>query len=224
MIVWDRGRWLPDGDPHKGLAKGHLAVRARRRAAQGPLAPGAHEAATRRRKKTEPWLLIKAEDEFARAAGRARDHRRGDDLAAQRPHHRGAGRARRRARRPRGARRRRQAARKRRAARRRQGARRQEGPAADLPASRAWRRRARGRRAAPKWIHEIKHDGYRIAGAHRRRQGPAPHPQGARLDRPLPQHRRGAAGARSRLGADRRRDHRRGRRPACRASTICRPT
>src|SRR5262245_42847223 len=25
MIVWDRGRWLPDGDPHKALAKGHLA-------------------------------------------------------------------------------------------------------------------------------------------------------------------------------------------------------
>src|SRR5271154_4762701 len=27
MIVWDRGRWFPEGDPHKGLAKGHLAVR-----------------------------------------------------------------------------------------------------------------------------------------------------------------------------------------------------
>ena len=25
MIVWDRGRWFPEGDPHKGLAKGHLA-------------------------------------------------------------------------------------------------------------------------------------------------------------------------------------------------------
>ena len=25
MIVWDRGRWLPEGDPHKGLTKGHLA-------------------------------------------------------------------------------------------------------------------------------------------------------------------------------------------------------
>ena len=21
MIVWDRGRWFPEGDPHKGLAK-----------------------------------------------------------------------------------------------------------------------------------------------------------------------------------------------------------
>ncbi len=25
MIVWDRGRWSPEGDPHFGLNKGHLA-------------------------------------------------------------------------------------------------------------------------------------------------------------------------------------------------------
>src|SRR5687768_13449985 len=24
MIVWDRGRWTPDGDPHEGLKKGRL--------------------------------------------------------------------------------------------------------------------------------------------------------------------------------------------------------
>ena len=24
VIVWDRGRWQPIGDPHKGFAKGHL--------------------------------------------------------------------------------------------------------------------------------------------------------------------------------------------------------
>ena len=24
VIVWDRGRWKPIGDPHKGFAKGHL--------------------------------------------------------------------------------------------------------------------------------------------------------------------------------------------------------
>jgi hypothetical protein len=24
MIVWDQGRWIPDGDPRKGYAKGHL--------------------------------------------------------------------------------------------------------------------------------------------------------------------------------------------------------
>src|SRR5712664_1148430 len=27
MIVWDRGRWVPEADPHKGLTKGHLAFR-----------------------------------------------------------------------------------------------------------------------------------------------------------------------------------------------------
>jgi bifunctional non-homologous end joining protein LigD len=25
MIVWDRGQWEPEGDPQKGIAKGHLA-------------------------------------------------------------------------------------------------------------------------------------------------------------------------------------------------------
>ena len=24
VIVWDRGEWSPEGDPHRGLAKGHL--------------------------------------------------------------------------------------------------------------------------------------------------------------------------------------------------------
>jgi bifunctional non-homologous end joining protein LigD len=27
VIVWDLGRWFPEGDPHKGLAKGHLDFR-----------------------------------------------------------------------------------------------------------------------------------------------------------------------------------------------------
>ena len=27
MIVWDRGRWEPEGDPQKGLAKGHIQGR-----------------------------------------------------------------------------------------------------------------------------------------------------------------------------------------------------
>ena len=25
VMIWDRGHWLPEGDPHGGLAKGHLA-------------------------------------------------------------------------------------------------------------------------------------------------------------------------------------------------------
>jgi bifunctional non-homologous end joining protein LigD len=67
MIVWDRGQWLPDGDPHKGLAKGHLAfslegVRLKGRWHLVRLKPKPGE-------KTEPWLLMKSEDEFARQPG-----------------------------------------------------------------------------------------------------------------------------------------------------------
>ena len=24
VLIWDRGTWQPEGDPHRGLAKGHL--------------------------------------------------------------------------------------------------------------------------------------------------------------------------------------------------------
>jgi bifunctional non-homologous end joining protein LigD len=64
MIVWDRGRWLPEGDPRKGLAKGHLAF-----ALDGARLKGLWHLVRIRPKpgeKTEPWLLMKAEDAFAR--------------------------------------------------------------------------------------------------------------------------------------------------------------
>jgi bifunctional non-homologous end joining protein LigD len=67
MIVWDRGRWTPVGDPHKGLAKGHLeftldGARLKGRWHLVRMKP-------KRGEKSEPWLLIKAEDEFARHPG-----------------------------------------------------------------------------------------------------------------------------------------------------------
>jgi bifunctional non-homologous end joining protein LigD len=67
MIVWDRGRWEPDGDPQKGLAKGHLAF-----TLDGTRLKGRwHLVRIRPRsgEKTEPWLLIKSDDQFARGAG-----------------------------------------------------------------------------------------------------------------------------------------------------------
>jgi bifunctional non-homologous end joining protein LigD len=67
MIVWDRGRWMPQADPHKGLQKGHLAF-----LLDGTRLRGLwHLVRIRPRKgeKTEPWLLMKAEDEFARQPG-----------------------------------------------------------------------------------------------------------------------------------------------------------
>jgi bifunctional non-homologous end joining protein LigD len=67
MIVWDRGGWRPEGDPHKGLKKGHLAF-----ALDGARLKG-HWHLVRMRpragEKSEPWLLMKAEDEFARQPG-----------------------------------------------------------------------------------------------------------------------------------------------------------
>jgi bifunctional non-homologous end joining protein LigD len=67
VIVWDLGRWFPEGDPHKGFAKGHLdfrldGARLRGRWHLVRMRP-------RRSEKTEPWLLIKSEDEFARKRG-----------------------------------------------------------------------------------------------------------------------------------------------------------
>jgi bifunctional non-homologous end joining protein LigD len=67
MIVWDQGRWVAEGDPHKGLAKGHLAFRL-----DGARLKGRWHLVRmrpRRGEKTVPWLLIKSDDEFARQAG-----------------------------------------------------------------------------------------------------------------------------------------------------------
>jgi bifunctional non-homologous end joining protein LigD len=62
--IWDRGKWEPEGDPHKGYEKGHLAFRLHGKKLQG----GWHLVRMRRknREKHEPWLLIKASDEAAR--------------------------------------------------------------------------------------------------------------------------------------------------------------
>jgi bifunctional non-homologous end joining protein LigD len=67
VIVWDQGRWVAEGDPHKGLAKGHLAFRL-----DGARLKGRWHLVRirpRRGEKTVPWLLIKSDDEFARKAG-----------------------------------------------------------------------------------------------------------------------------------------------------------
>jgi bifunctional non-homologous end joining protein LigD len=64
VMIWDRGSWSPEGDPHKGLAKGHLIFDldgeklhgrwhlVRMRARQGD--------------RHDNWLLIKGKDEAAR--------------------------------------------------------------------------------------------------------------------------------------------------------------
>ncbi len=67
VLIWDRGSWTPVGDPHKGLAKGHLEFDLR-----GEKLNGRWNLVRMRgkpRDKHENWLLIKGHDEFARDEG-----------------------------------------------------------------------------------------------------------------------------------------------------------
>ena len=64
VMIWDRGRWIPDGDPHRGYAKGKLDF-----ALEGHKLSGRwHLVRMRKRpgERQEPWLLIKANDDAAR--------------------------------------------------------------------------------------------------------------------------------------------------------------
>ena len=42
VMVWDRGTWTPEHDPHKGMKKGHLDFELHGEKLQGPLASRAH--------------------------------------------------------------------------------------------------------------------------------------------------------------------------------------
>lgn len=67
MILWDRGRWTPVGDPHKAYAKGHLEFVLEGERLQGRWHLVRMRAKPRETK--EQWLLIKADDEHARKLG-----------------------------------------------------------------------------------------------------------------------------------------------------------
>ena len=63
VIVWDQGKWIPEGDPAAGMKKGHL-----RFALEGDKLKGAwHLVRLRPRsgEKRDNWLLIKSDDEHA---------------------------------------------------------------------------------------------------------------------------------------------------------------
>jgi bifunctional non-homologous end joining protein LigD len=67
MIVWDRGTWKPEADPHRGLQKGHLDF-----SLDGSRLKGRWHLVRMERKRGEnkdPWLLNKSKDEYAREAG-----------------------------------------------------------------------------------------------------------------------------------------------------------
>jgi bifunctional non-homologous end joining protein LigD len=64
VMIWDRGHWHPEGDPHRGLKKGHLdftlageKLRGRWHLVRMHGRPGESK---------EAWLLIKSKDEEAR--------------------------------------------------------------------------------------------------------------------------------------------------------------
>ncbi len=73
VLVWDRGSWLPDGNPQEGLKKGRLSF-----ALEGQKLSGRfHLVRTKQgADKRESWLLFKGKDESARAAA---------DIIAERP-------------------------------------------------------------------------------------------------------------------------------------------
>jgi bifunctional non-homologous end joining protein LigD len=76
VMIWDRGRWIPDGDPHKAYAKGHLDF-----VLEGDKLHGRwHLVRMRSRQKDrhENWLLIKGNDDEARGA-------RGKDILEEKP-------------------------------------------------------------------------------------------------------------------------------------------
>jgi bifunctional non-homologous end joining protein LigD len=64
VMVWDRGTWTPDGDPHKAYAKGHLVFDLNGQKLRGRW----HLVRMRGRanERHENWLLIKAKDDEAR--------------------------------------------------------------------------------------------------------------------------------------------------------------
>ena len=67
VIVWDRGRWSTEGDPHEQLAKGHLDFNLEGRKLKGRwhLVHMKGRDTDRHGRGKENWLLIKAEDEHA---------------------------------------------------------------------------------------------------------------------------------------------------------------
>jgi bifunctional non-homologous end joining protein LigD len=65
VMIWDRGHWVPEGDPHKGYAKGHLVFDLDGEKLHGRW----HLVRMQRRSndRHENWLLIKGKDEEARS-------------------------------------------------------------------------------------------------------------------------------------------------------------
>ena len=76
VMIWDRGTWHPEGDPHKGLAKGHLEFEI-----DGDKLHGRWHLVrlkARPKERGDNWLLIKGKDDEARG-------RRDKDILDEKP-------------------------------------------------------------------------------------------------------------------------------------------
>ncbi len=76
VMIWDRGRWIAEGDPHRGYAKGHLDF-----VLEGEKLRGRwHLVRMRRREQDrhDNWLLIKGKDEESRSG-------HGQDILEEKP-------------------------------------------------------------------------------------------------------------------------------------------
>ena len=66
VIIWDKGTWEPEGDPHAGYRSGNLKFQLHGHKMQGRWVLVRMKG---RGEKQEPWLLIKEKDDYARPAG-----------------------------------------------------------------------------------------------------------------------------------------------------------
>ncbi len=69
VMIWDRGRWIPDGDPHRGYAKGHLDF-----TLEGEKLHGRWHLVRMRARpgdRHQNWLLIKGKDDASRTGRKA---------------------------------------------------------------------------------------------------------------------------------------------------------
>ena len=69
VMIWDRGRWIPEGDPHRGYAKGHLdfVLKGEKLRGRWHLVRMRSRRGDRPRDQHENWLLIKGKDDASRS-------------------------------------------------------------------------------------------------------------------------------------------------------------
>ncbi|MBA5635491.1 DNA ligase D [Duganella sp. LX20W] len=90
VIVWDRGSWLPLGEPHAGYAKGHLSFELHGQKLRGKWALVRMRRGEQRQ---TAWLLIKEHDDYARPESEFDVVEQLPDSVLARPSGRGAKRA-----------------------------------------------------------------------------------------------------------------------------------